>query len=165
MMLAQKIEFLLYGICAHLSHTPEAKTDKRFKNISGEAFLRGNPSDYKVTMGQLLHIFGDKLLISGPEFDRFCDERNLIAHNYWRIFHAKIKGGVQRDDGIPFLADFIQRGQDLLNVVLGLHAHLIQAGAVMHGRESDFPLTEANQANMKRLTEHAYKNYLRSKKP
>ena len=49
---AQRVEFLLYGLIAHIK--PELKrSDKRFRNLTPESFLRGDPSDLRATLGQL----------------------------------------------------------------------------------------------------------------
>ena len=80
----QKVEFVLYGIVAHLSHFPEAK-EKRFRELTPELFLRENPKELKSTLGQIEKAFGKKLNISGDDLTKFIDSRNLIAHNYYRM--------------------------------------------------------------------------------
>lgn len=46
---AQKLEFTLYGIVAHLSHLPEAQKEKRFRDLTPERFLRGNIEDLRAS--------------------------------------------------------------------------------------------------------------------
>ncbi|MEY4520305.1 MAG: hypothetical protein RLZZ499_2905 [Cyanobacteriota bacterium] len=82
---AQKLEFALYGIVSHLSHLPEARKEKRFRELTPEEFLRGDMEDLKATLGQISTAFGDTLLMSNEELNQFIKDRNLIAHNYWRL--------------------------------------------------------------------------------
>ena len=47
---AQRVEFFLYGLVAHVK--PELKwNDKRFRHLTPERFLRGDPSDLHATLG------------------------------------------------------------------------------------------------------------------
>ena len=87
---AQRVEFALYGIAAHASHTPAAQRERRFANLSGEKFLRGDPSELKATLGQLVTIFGDAFLIKTPDLIDFYERRNLIAHDFYRHFYMRI---------------------------------------------------------------------------
>jgi hypothetical protein len=80
-LLAQKLEFALYGIVAHFSYLPEAQREKRFRELKPEAFLRGDPSDLKATLGQLVASFEKSLRLASNELDRLVKDRSLIAHN------------------------------------------------------------------------------------
>lgn len=79
---AQKFEFALYGLAAHLPHAYEGKKDKRFTELTPEIFLRGSVDDLKLTLGQLETAFGEKLILRNNELKQFIKDRNLIAHNY-----------------------------------------------------------------------------------
>lgn len=147
-LLAQKFEFALYGIAAHLSHLPEAQQEKRFRELKPEAFLRGDPSDLKATLGQLVARFGKPLLLASNELDQFVADRNLIAHNYWRTFHANIDGVRRRQGAEQFLTRFISLADHLLKVVSGLLTSLRIEAALQEGREGDITLGGDDLANM-----------------
>ena len=89
---AQRVEFLLYGVISHLAGLPEHQ-NSRFRTLDPEKFLRGDAKDLKATLGQLVEWFGDKLLLTTEDLDKFVKDRNLIAHNYFRLTKARIKGG------------------------------------------------------------------------
>lgn len=147
-LLAQKIEFALYGIVAHVSHLPEAQQEKRFRDLKPEAFLRGDPSDLKATLGQLAARFGKPLLLASNELDRLVSDRNLIAHNYWRTFHSDVQGAKRRQDAEPFLTSFISLAEHLLKVISGLLTCLRIEAARTEGREGEIILSESELANM-----------------
>ena len=47
---AQRIEFLLYGLMAHVK--PELKSgDKKFRDLTPEGFVRGDPAELRATLG------------------------------------------------------------------------------------------------------------------
>ncbi|QAY80170.1 hypothetical protein [Sphingosinicella sp. BN140058] len=146
-VLVQKFEFALYGIVAELSQLP-GREGKRYKDLEPEAFLRGNPSDLKVTLGQLAKEFGAPLLLASNELDRLVADRNLIAHNYWRVFHADIQGVAKRDDAEEFLTGFIALVEHLLKVISGLLTRLRIAAAEKEGRAAEITLGEDDLANM-----------------
>ena len=147
-LLAQKFEFALYGIVANLSHLPEAQQEKRFRELKPEAFLRGDPSDLKATLGQLAARFGKPLLLASNELDRLVSDRNLIAHNYWRTFHLEIEGIERRRDAEPFLNSFISLADHLLKVISGLLTRLRIEVALKEGREGEITLSEGDLADM-----------------
>ena len=89
---AQRIEFLLHGLIAHVK--PELKRrDKRLRHLTGETFLRGDPSALRATLGQLVDAYGTELLLSADDLRKFVKNRNLIVHDYWRLSKARIRGG------------------------------------------------------------------------
>lgn len=151
---AQKAEFALYGIVAHLSHTPAAQKEKRFRTLTGEAFLRGDPADLKATLGQIVHLFGDTLLLTTEEVDRFCSDRNLIAHNYWRVFHSKVRGGVHREDPEELLVQFIRQAEHLQKVVVGLLRLIMSWLAEREDRVDEFPMTDQDSINLALFNDH-----------
>jgi hypothetical protein len=148
LLLAQKFEFALYGIVAHLSHLREAQTEKRFRKLTPEAFLRGDPSDLKATLGQLAARFGKPLLLASNELDQLVADRNLIAHNYWRTFHADIKGTDRRQDAEMFLTRFISLVNHLLKVISGLLTRLRIEEALKEGHAGEITLDEDDLASM-----------------
>ena len=103
---AQRVEFLLYGLGSHLVYLPDYR-GRRFRDLDPEMFLRGNPSDLKETLGGLVQAFGDKLLLNEQEIRQFIDDRNLIAHNYWRLTKANLSGGDRLNNPREFL---VRRG-------------------------------------------------------
>lgn len=116
---AQKFEFTFCGIVAHLSHLPEAQKEKRFRELTPEKFLRGSLEDTKATLGQLEKTFGDKLLISTSDLKQFIEDRNLIAHNYWRLTKSHIKGARKLNDPESFLRGFLARCDQWSRILRG----------------------------------------------
>lgn len=137
----------MYGLAAHASHTTAASKHKRFKGLTPEQFLRGDPTDLKATLGQLVDVFGDQFLIRTQELDRFVDDRNFICHNYWRSVHTNIRGGRKGlEHPIEFLQNFIARSDKLLSVVRGFLALLMKSAAINEARE--FEPTDQQQADV-----------------
>ncbi len=147
-MLTQKFEFALYGMVAHCSHLPEAQQEKRFRDLTPEAFLRGDPSNLKATLGQLAAKFGEPLLLASNELDQLVEDRNLIAHSYWRTFHADIGGRDRRQDAELFLTGFISLVEHLLKVISGLLTRLRIEAALKEDRASELNIGDDDLANM-----------------
>ena len=129
---AQRVEFLLYGLGSHLVHVPDYRSSK-FGALDPEKFLRGNPNDLKEPLGVLVKAFGDKLLLKEEEIRQFVDDRNLIAHNYWRLTKANIKGGHRLDNPEEFLVRFIEQCDHWVKVLSGLLALARQEAAARTG--------------------------------
>jgi len=142
MLVAQRVEFLLYGIASHLAHTPAGQNDRRWRNLTPEKFLRGSADDLKATLGQLVEAFGDTLLISSPELADFYRDRNLVAHDYTRLYKAKIRGTVSPGDGPTFLRAFIERATYWEKVLQGALALLKMGAAEKEGRQAEINFTE-----------------------
>ena len=141
---AQKVEFALYGIAAHLN-----LQDKRVNKLDPEKFLRGDIKNIKMTLGTLVKFVGDKLLLSTDELDQFVDERNLIAHNYWRLTKAKIRDGRKLDNPEEFLIQFAAKCDYWEKVLSGLIALMKQKAAENENRESELKLSEKESSNLK----------------
>ncbi|SKA16801.1 hypothetical protein SAMN05428963_10749 [Consotaella salsifontis] len=154
---AQKVEWALYGIASHVSHLPAAQRKKRFKQINPEAFLRDDPADFKATLGEITAVFGDAFLISSPELEEFVDDRNLIVHNFYRLFHANIRDGHRREDPVGFLQDFILRGQQWHSIVRGLLVCLQERAAEKEGRMEELSLRDEDYAHKVAYLAHATK--------
>lgn len=119
MMLAQRVEFLLYGLVAHVN--PDLRRhDKRFRDLTPEEFLRGDPSELKATFGQLAKEFGSRFLLSTELLDSFTRDRNLIVHNYWRLTKSGITGGSKLDDPLEFLREFGAKCEKLEDILKGI---------------------------------------------
>jgi hypothetical protein len=164
-LLAQKFEFALYGLAAHLSHLPEAQQEKRFRKLNPEAFLRGDPSDLKATLGQLAAKFGKPLLLASNELDRLVADRNLIVHGYWRAFHANIEGVDRRQDAEQFLTSFISLAEHLLKVVSGLITSMRIEAASKEGFEGGFGFSEEDLASMLLHLGHVHRQLLFTHQP
>lgn len=134
---SQKFEFALYGIVSLLPHAPEAQRERRFRNLTLETFLRGDTADLKVTLGQLVSAFGDKLLLNTRDLEKFVNDRNLIAHNYWRLTKSNIAGGGKLDDPEAFLKDFLGRCDHWASIARGLVCLFMHAAAEKEGRVSE----------------------------
>jgi hypothetical protein len=151
---AQRLEFALYGIVAHLSHLPEAQKEKRFRDLTPEKFLRGNIEDLKATFGQLETAFGEKLLISTSGLKEFISDRNLIAHNYWRLTKSNVKEGEKLSDPEVFLKDFLARCDQWVSIFKGLLYVLMEAAAKKEGRLSEINFSEQQQNDIKAYCAH-----------
>ncbi|MBY5742441.1 hypothetical protein HFO28_02320 [Rhizobium leguminosarum] len=153
MYIAQKVEFALYGLGSHLPADHNAKTHRAFKNLTPEAFLRGDRSKLKATFGVLAQTFGKAFFIDTPELTKFYEDRNLIAHNYYREFCANISGAQGRGDPIDFLDDFIKRGQHWIAVMKGLARLLIEAAAAKEGRLNELSYSEQDESEIEKYVE------------
>lgn len=151
---AQYVEFAIGGIAAHAGHLPAAQSDKRLRNLSAEAFLRGDPADIKITFGQFVHAFGDAFMIKTDDLTSFIGDRNLIAHHYVRTFQINIKGVDRRDDAIEFLENFIERAQSWRKILQGFIHELMVAAAKKEGREAEIVETEINRSDVKAFYRH-----------
>jgi hypothetical protein len=143
---AQKFEFALYGIIAHLSHLPEVKKEKRFRDLTPEKFLRGDIKYLKATLGQLGLAFGGLLMLNPNELKSYIDDRNLISHNYWRKTRSNIKGTVNLTNPEVFLNNFIASSDQWISIINGLLNMVINAAAEKEGRlsEINFSLQQKN---------------------
>ncbi len=154
---AQRVEFTLYGIAAHAAHTPSAKARKHFRELTPEKFLRGDVGDLKATFGQLVESFGDAFLIKTQDLIDFYKDRNLIAHDYVRIFRSDIKGVPKREGGKEFLLDFIERAQKWEKILYGFLCELISAAAEKEGRLTKVKHTTKNLEAIEAYREQAIK--------
>lgn len=158
---AQRIEFGLYGIAAHAAHTTPAAKEKRFRALTPEDFLSGDPVKLKATLGQLVNVFGDQFLIRTAELDKYVDDRNLIYHNYWRLTRGNTRGGQTRlDSPIVFLREFVERSDRLNSIIKGFYAHLMTAAAKKEGR--NFQITDDHRRDMDAYLKHV-DTYLKEK--
>jgi hypothetical protein len=104
MLVAQKLEFALYGMASHLK-----ATDPKFKDLTAEEFLRGDGTKTKATLGAIAQAYGPRLQLDGDELTQLVKDRNLIAHDYWRLTKALIKDGRTLANPKQFLLSFIDR--------------------------------------------------------
>ncbi len=145
---AQRLEFALYGIVSHLSHLPEVQKDKRFRDLIPEKFLRGDVDDLKATFGQLETIVGERLLISTDELKKLIKDRNLIAHNYWRLTKANIKDGEKLSNPEDFLKDFLARCDMWERIFRGFLYIFMMETAKKFGRESEINFSEQQKKDI-----------------
>ena len=131
---AQRVEFLLYGLGSHLVYLPEYR-GKRFRDLDPESFLRGDPKELKETLGGLVKAFGERLLVNEDEIGQFVDHRNLIAHNYWRLTKANLKGGNRLENPEEFLLRFIEQCTHWEKVLKGLLTLTRQEQAARKGED------------------------------
>lgn len=149
----QQVEFALYGIISHLTHLPEGKGWK-FKGLSPETFLRGNPNELNATLGQLESAFGVKLYLTNDDFKILIKDRNLIAHNYWRMSRTSIKGAKRLENPEKFLLDFIDKCQYWKKVINGLLAFFILTVAKKESREHEVKLDQKQQDELNAYLHH-----------
>lgn len=155
---AQKVEFVLYGIVSHVTHLPEGQKDKRFRNLTPEKFLRGSRNDLKATLGQLEATFGQRLLLSTDELTKFIQDRNLIAHNYWRLTRSKVKEAEKLENPEAFLRDFLERCEKWETVGKGLLYVLMEAAAKKENRLSEINFNEQQKREVAAYNAHAAKH-------
>ena len=139
---AQRLEFALYGIASHATHTDVAKKDGNFKDLTPEQFLRGDLAKQKATLGKLVHVFGDAFLIKTKALEELIEDRNLILHNYSRIFVSPPEGVERQTNGEEFLQDFIKRALHFTKVVKGFLFLMMEAAAKKEGRTDEVVRTE-----------------------
>lgn len=156
----QKVEFNLYGIAAHLSHLPEIK-EQRFRELTPEKFLRGDPKDLKATLGQIEKVFGEKLSISTDELTEFIEQRNLIAHNYYRLTRNGIRGAKQLPNPEEFLRGFLEQCGYWEKVLFGLLSLMLVAVAKKENRENEIKLSEDQVSAIQAYRSH-FENRLTS---
>lgn len=157
MLGAQKLEFSLYGVVAHLSHLNEAQKEKRFRELTPEKFLRGSSDDLKATFGQIEKVFGKRLLISNNELTKFIEDRNLIAHNYWRLTKSKINGSQQLNNPEEFLRNFISRCSYWQHVFNGLIYKLMEATAEKENRLNEINFNDQQRRDIEAYLTHVNK--------
>lgn len=160
LLAVQKIEFTLYGIAAHLSHLPEAK-EKRFKQLTPEKFLRGDPQELKATLGQIEKVFGDKLHISSSELTEFIEHRNLIVHNYYRLTLKGIAGAEEQENPEEFLNEFLKQCSYWEAVLLGLLNLMIVATAEKESRSDEINLSDHQKSTITAYYAHLEKRLTR----
>jgi hypothetical protein len=154
LLAAQKFEFALYGIVSHLSHLPEAKKEKRFRELTPEKFLRGSSSDLKATLGQLETVFGEVLLLSTNELKIFIRDRNLIAHDYWRLTKSNINGGETLENPDVFLKTFLSQCDNWTSITRGLLYSLMKAAAEKENRLSEINFNEQQNNDILTYYDH-----------
>lgn len=150
---AQRVEFALYGIVAHLSHLPEAK-EKRFRDLTPEIFLRGDPKELKSTLGQIEKAFGKKLNISNDDLTKFIDDRNLIAHNYYRMTRKGIRDAHQLDNPENFLRSFLKSCEYWESILNGLLCLMMVALAERYNRMDEIKLNSKQKSDMDAYLNH-----------
>lgn len=149
----QKVEFALYGVVSHLTHLPEGRGWK-FNGLSPENFLRGDPEQLKATLGQLDKAFGSLLKISCDRFKELIENRNIIAHNYWRMSRKGIRGARTLENPEAFLLEFIEQCQYWKKVINGLLYAFMLAAAKESGRESEVILDSMQTEELKTYLNH-----------
>ncbi|MCY3787887.1 MAG: hypothetical protein OXH63_03765 [Gemmatimonadetes bacterium] len=159
---AQRIEFLLNGLIAHVK--PELKRrDKRLRQLTGETFLRGDPSALRATLGQLVEAYGIELLLSVDDLRNFVKNRNLIVHDYWRLSKDRIRGGRTLENPIAFLREFIGDCQRWEGILRGLLAHMRISAARAAGGEKQANLTIEDLDYMDQYETHVGSHLFRNR--
>ena len=160
---SQRIEFLLYGLISHLGEDHKDQ-DKRFRNLDPEKFLRGNVRDLKVTLGQLVDAYGDKLLLSTEDLVKFVEQRNLIIHSYWRLTKSNIRDGERLENSVQFLKNFLDECGHWEKVLQGLMATMKVAISKKAGDRLESQITAEEQCNMEYYTKNVEKHLAQKKR-
>ena len=157
---AQRIEFLLYGIIAHIK--PELKErDKRFRHLTAESFLRGDVSDLRATLGQLVKVYGTEFLLSADDLEAFVKNRNLIVHDYWRLTKARIRDGQTLENPMAFLQEFLGDCQRWEGILRGVLANMRLSAARATGDERRAALTSDDLDYMDQYGQHVRSHLVR----
>ena len=114
----QKFEFAFYGLATHF---PKQNNN----DWNGENFLRGDSSQFKMTLGGLKNAYGEKFLLSNSDLDKLLTDRNTLCHNYFRLVHADINNAEKLDDPIKFLEDLIELSNRYTSAISGLMAIIL----------------------------------------
>lgn len=152
----QAFEFGLYGLASHCSHLPEAQSQKRLRELDPEKFLRGDISDLKATLGQIVKVFGESFLIACVELDHFIGKRNNIAHNIWRFTNSNLQPS-PIDDVKRYLKEFIAETKTWRTIIRGLITQMRVAAAEVEGRTDELSLSEDDKRCIDVFLEHAAK--------
>ena len=86
------------------------------------------------------------MLLNEEEIRQFVDDRNLIAHNYWRLTKANLKGGYRLNDPREFLVGFIEKCDHWEKVLKGLLALARQEAATRRGEDLILNADEVDSA-------------------
>lgn len=150
---AQRVEFLFYGLVAHVKQDLK-QGDKRFRHLTPESFLRGEPSDLRATLGQLAKAYGPKFLLSADDLEAFVKNRNLIVHDYWRLSKAHIRDGSTLENPMEFLQKFLEDCQRWEGILRGVLVVMRQAiDRKIHG-EQQITLTQEDLDLMDQHLQH-----------
>lgn len=135
-LMAQKLEFALYGMASHLK-----ATDPRFRGLTAEELLRGDGTITKATLGAIAQAYGSKFQLDGDELAQLVKDRNLIAHDYWRLTKANVNGGRSLENPKQFLLNFFERCNTWIRLCEGWITLAKYATAEQSGR-----LDEVNES-------------------
>lgn len=149
MLAAQQLEFALYGMVAHLKE----KAGK-FKDLTPEEFLRGDGSKTKATLGALVKAFGPTFYMDGDELASLVNDRNLIAHDYWRMTKAKITGGRKLENPENFLFQFTIRCEKWIRLCQGWVALATRSLAESEESLDGFERTRQSECNALAYVHH-----------
>ena len=156
-MASQRVEFLLYGLIAHLNDQAKVQ-DRRFSNLNPENFLRGDVRDLRATLGQLVSVYGDKLLLTTTELEQFVKDRNLIVHSYWRLTKSGIEGAERLENPEKFLVTFLHKCEHWEKVLHGLMVHMRIRIAMNLGNKENAQVTIEDQQYMEYYDRNAEKH-------
>ena|ERR1043166_3794273 len=94
-------------------------------------------------------------LINTSDLVKFYRDRNLIVHNFFRMFHANIKGvAAPKETPCDFLRAFIAEASYWENILQGLLYELMSAAAEREGRQVELVITESHREKMRVYREH-----------
>ena len=154
LLAAQRVEFLLYGLVAHIRDDLK-QGDRRFHGLTPERFLRGDVSEMRATLGQLATAYGEGFLLSADDLTAFVKKRNLIAHDYWRLAKANIRGAEELQNPMGFVQGFLADCQRWERILRGVLANFKLAAARKVGDEDRSQLTADDLSRMDEYHEHA----------
>lgn len=98
---------MIYGLAAHFPQNADKLLKKRLESTTPEEFLRGDVSKLTITLGQLAKGFGPALGLNEAMIEQYIEDRNVVAHSFYRLFHMKIDGAEPRENPVQWLRHFI----------------------------------------------------------
>lgn len=149
MLAAQKLEFALYGMASFIQ-----KKKGKFKELTPEEFLRGDGTKTRETLGTIVSEFSSQFSLDGEELTKLVSDRNLIAHNYWRMTKANISGGRRLENPEDFLFHFTVRCEKWIRLCQGWIAIAMGAVAEREERLNEIETTLQSKLNVQAYLQH-----------
>lgn len=136
---AQRVEFAIYGLAAHFPNSADKLLKKRLASTTPEDFLRGDVSKLTITLGQLAKGFGPAIGLEEERLDRYIEDRNIVAHSFYRLFHMDIPGVTKRENPAEWLRLFIANSARLERDLRMLMYEIRVQGARASGDSDKLP--------------------------
>lgn len=153
-VLAQRVEFAIYGLAAHFPEQGDNLLKKRLSTTTPEEFLRGDVSKLTITLGQLAKGFAPALGLDPNLVESFVKDRNTVIHNYYRVFYMNIGGAAKpTQQPMQFLLSFIEQAARLELELSGLMFEIRVAAANAMGLPEKAPLPSEREGFDKRYAE------------
>ena len=137
------------------------QVDKRFRDLTPEGFLQGDPAELHATLGQLARAFGPKFLLSANDLEEFVRARNLIVHDYWRMSRARIRDGRKLESPLAFLIKFLHDCQRWEGILRGVLVTMRLNAGTSGGEDEPLALTPEELDDMDQYRRHVLSHLIR----